>query len=71
MTARHRSRYSRERGRNRNRSPPQVDLAEALDAVAEESMAGLLRHALRSNCGAGGNREGLGTSSRPRPAAAQ
>ena len=60
MTAHHRSRYSRYRGGPDPLAPP-VDLAEALDAVAEDVMAGYSpRHALQEYLRRGGrNREGL------------
>src|SRR5207342_1667289 len=60
MTAHHRSRYSRYTGGPDPLAPP-VDLAEALDAVAEDVMAGYSpRHALREFLRRGGrNREGL------------
>src|SRR6478672_13718606 len=60
MTAHHRSRYSRYAGGPDPLAPP-VDLAEALDAVAEDVMAGYSpRHALQEYLRRGGkNREGL------------
>src|SRR6478672_6804781 len=60
MTAHHRSRYSRYAGGPDPLAPP-VDLVEALEAVAEDVMAGYSpRHALQEFLRRGGrNREGL------------
>ena len=60
MTAHHRSRYSRYAGGPDPLAPP-VDLAEALDAIAEDVMAGYSpRHALQEYLRRGGRkREGL------------
>src|SRR6478735_4647798 len=60
MTAHHRSRYSRYAGGPDPLAPP-VDLTEALDAVAEDVMAGYSpRRALQEYLRRGGrNRDGL------------